>query len=63
MNPQLLFMSPPTLQRRLQRLLFQAIQNTFENRRKFIEAMSQSTLSDAVGTVINLISRYAESES
>lgn len=40
--------------------LYQAIQDTFENRQQFIDAMSQSTLSDAVGTVINLIAEYAE---
>lgn len=43
--------------------LFRAIQDTFENRRRFVDTMSQSTLSDAVGTVINLISRYAEADS
>lgn len=40
--------------------LLQAIENTSQNRQKFIDAMSQSTLSDAVGTVISLIAAYAE---
>lgn len=40
--------------------LLQAVANTYENRQKFIDAMNQSTLSDAVGTVINLIASYAE---
>lgn len=40
--------------------LYEAIQNTYENRQSFITAMSQSTLSDAVATVINLIASYAE---
>lgn len=40
--------------------LLLAVENTYQNRRKFIDAMSQSTLSDAVGTVINLIAAYAE---
>lgn len=40
--------------------LYQAIQNTYQNRQPFIDAMNQSTLSDAVGTVINLIASYAE---
>ncbi len=41
--------------------LYQAIQNTFEKRQQFIDAMNQSTLSDAVGTIIDLIVSYAES--
>lgn len=40
--------------------LYQAIQNTYQNRQQFIDAMNQSPLSDAVGTVINLIASYAE---
>lgn len=40
--------------------LYQAIQNTYENRQDFISTMSQSTLSDAVATVMNLIASYAE---
>lgn len=40
--------------------LYQAIQNTYENRQQFIDAMNQSTLSDAVGTITDLIASYAE---
>lgn len=40
--------------------LCQAIQNTYENRSSFIDAMSQSTLSDAVATIMNLIISYGE---
>lgn len=40
--------------------LLQAVSSTYENRHTFIDAMSQSTLSDAVGTVIDLIASYAE---
>ncbi|MCD8223334.1 MAG: undecaprenyldiphospho-muramoylpentapeptide beta-N-acetylglucosaminyltransferase [Clostridiales bacterium] len=40
--------------------LLSAIRNTYENRRKFIDAMSQSALTDAVGTIIDLITSYAE---
>ncbi|MDO5407822.1 MAG: undecaprenyldiphospho-muramoylpentapeptide beta-N-acetylglucosaminyltransferase [Eubacteriales bacterium] len=40
--------------------LLQAVEHTYQNRQKFIDAMNQSTLSDAVGTVINLIADYAE---
>lgn len=40
--------------------LYQAIQNTYENRQEFISTMSQSTLSDAVATVMSLITSYAE---
>lgn len=40
--------------------LYQAIQNTYQNRQQFMDAMNQSTLSDAVGTVIDLIASYAE---
>ncbi len=40
--------------------LYQAVQNTYENRQQFIDAMKQSTLSDAVGTIIDLIASYAE---
>ena len=40
--------------------LYQAIQDTYQNRQQFIDAMHQSTLSDAVGTVIDLIASYAE---
>lgn len=40
--------------------LYQAIQDTYQNRQQFIDAMNQSTLSDAVGTVIDLIASYAE---
>ena len=41
--------------------LYQAIQDTMRNRQKFIGAMEQSTLSDAVGTIIDLIASFAES--
>lgn len=40
--------------------LYQAIQNTYENRQQFIDTMNQSTLSDAVGTITDLIASYAE---
>lgn len=40
--------------------LYQIIQNTYQNRQQFINAMSQSTLTDAVGTIMNLIISYAE---
>lgn len=40
--------------------LLLAVENTYQNRQRFIHAMSQSTLSDAIGTVINLIAAYAE---
>ncbi len=40
--------------------LCQAIQNTYENRQKFIDAMNHSTLSDAVSTIMDLIISYAE---
>jgi UDP-N-acetylglucosamine--N-acetylmuramyl-(pentapeptide) pyrophosphoryl-undecaprenol N-acetylglucosamine transferase len=40
--------------------LYQAIEDTYENRQKFIQSMGQSTLNDAVGTVIGLIASYAE---
>lgn len=40
--------------------LYQAIQDTMSHRQQFIDAMSQSTLSDAVGTIIDLIASYAE---
>ena len=42
--------------------LCQAIRETFENRQQYIDAMSHSTLSDAVGTVIGLIASYAEKQ-
>ncbi len=40
--------------------LYEAIQNTYENRKKFVTAMAQSSLSDAVGIVMDLIASYAE---
>lgn len=40
--------------------LCQAIQNTYENRGDFINAMNQSALSDAVATIMKLIASYAE---
>lgn len=43
--------------------LFQAIQDTMQHREQYVNAMSQSTLSDAVGTVMDLIASYAEKES
>ena len=42
--------------------LYHAIQNTYENRQIFIDAMKQSTLSDAVDIVIDLIASYAEKQ-
>ena len=40
--------------------LYEAIQNTFDNRKSFIQAMEQSTLTDAVGIIMDLIASYAE---
>lgn len=40
--------------------LFQAIQDTFRNRAQFIHSMEQSTLNDAVSTIMDLIASYAE---
>lgn len=40
--------------------LYATIQDTFDKRKTLVEAMSQSELSDAVGSVINLIASYAE---
>ena len=40
--------------------LYQTIQDTYEHRQEFISAMNQSTLSDAVDIVMNLIASYAE---
>lgn len=42
--------------------LLQAILDTMQNRNRFVDAMSRSTLSDAVGTVMDLIASYAEKE-
>lgn len=42
--------------------LYDAIENTYENRRKFIDAMDKSDLSDAVSIVMELIASYAEKE-
>lgn len=39
--------------------LFEAVQKTYEQRRKFIDAMEQSTLSDSVSIVMDLIASYA----
>ena len=39
--------------------LYEAIQNTYENRRRFIEAMEKSHLNNAVTTIINLINESA----
>lgn len=41
--------------------LSEAIQTTMANRQTFIDSMSQSTLSDAVSTVMDLIAAYGES--
>lgn len=40
--------------------LYQTIHDTYEHRQEFISAMNQSTLSDAVDIVMNLIASYAE---
>ena len=40
--------------------LFNVIQDTFRRRHQYISAMEQSNLSDAVSTVMDLISSYAE---
>lgn len=40
--------------------LYEAIQNTYEQRQKFVSAMNQSDLSDAVGIILGLIASYAE---
>jgi undecaprenyldiphospho-muramoylpentapeptide beta-N-acetylglucosaminyltransferase len=40
--------------------LLHAIQDTFQNRQQYISAMEQSTLNDAVSTIIDLISSFAE---
>ena len=42
--------------------LYDAIENTYENRRKFVDAMEKSELSDAVSIVMGLIASYAEKE-
>ena len=42
--------------------LFQAIENTYENRKKFTETMAQSNLGDAVGVVMGLIEELAENK-
>lgn len=42
--------------------LYDAIQSTYENRQTFIHAMNQSSLSDSVGIVMDLIASYAENE-
>lgn len=42
--------------------LYQAIQDTFDNRQAFIDSMSHSMLSDAVGTVMELIASFAETQ-
>ncbi|MDO4267127.1 MAG: undecaprenyldiphospho-muramoylpentapeptide beta-N-acetylglucosaminyltransferase [Eubacteriales bacterium] len=43
--------------------LYEAIQSTYENRQRFISAMKQSALSDAVDIITNLIADYAETKS
>lgn len=40
--------------------LYEAIRNTYEQRQKFVDAMNQSSLSDAVGIIMDLIISYAE---
>lgn len=40
--------------------LYEAICNTYEQRQKFVDAMNQSSLSDAVGIIMDLIISYAE---
>ena len=40
--------------------LYTAIQTTYEQRQKFVCAMNQSSLSDAVGIILGLIASYAE---
>ncbi len=40
--------------------LYEAIQNTYEQRQQFVSNMSQSQLSDAVEIILNLIASYAE---
>ena len=42
--------------------LYDAIETTYENRRKFVDAMEKSELSDAVSIVMGLIASYAEAE-
>lgn len=42
--------------------LYDAIESTYENRRKFVDAMEKSELSDAVSIVMGLIASYAEKE-
>lgn len=40
--------------------LYEAIQNTYEQRQQFVSNMNQSQLSDAVGIILDLITSYAE---
>lgn len=40
--------------------LYETICNTYEQRQKFVDAMNQSSLSDAVGIIMDLIISYAE---
>ena len=40
--------------------LCRTIRETYENRHQYIQAMEKSSLSDAVGTVMGLISSFAE---
>ena len=42
--------------------LFDAIQDTYNNRHQFMASMEQSNLSDAVSTIMDLISSYAEAQ-
>ena len=41
--------------------LYEAIQNTFENRRRHIEAMEKSHLNNAVETIMKLINESVSS--
>lgn len=41
--------------------LLQTIEDTYEHREQYVSAMKHSALTDAVSTVMNLISSYAES--
>lgn len=43
--------------------LYQAVSDTYRNRQMFMDTMAQSSLSDAVSTVIALIEDYAEAHS
>ena len=40
--------------------LYQAISETYKNRQTYVDAMSQSTLNNAIGTIMSLINKCAE---